>query len=345
MVAVVLSPSVTEDLTVTKTCKPNNSSYFTAIPVIDLQDPNAKTLIVNACQEFGFFKVVNHGVPVKLISELESLAIQFFNFSQLQKDRAGPPNPSGYGNKKIGPNGDVGWIEYLLLKATHDSVSQISSSIFPENPDVFRCALTEYIKEVKEMVCRVLEMAVEGLGISDKEEISKLLRDENSDCMFRLNHYLPYTPELLQTAAMRNINLNLIGFGEHTDPQIMSAVRSNNTPGLQFSLKDGTWVSVPPDPTSFFLNVGDTLQVMTNGRFKSVRHRVYVVDNVRSRMSMIFFGGPPMGHKIAALPSMIREEQGEESLYKDFTWSEYKHSAYKTRLADNRLSFFLKNAP
>lgn len=105
------------------------------------------------------------------------------------------------------------------------------------------------------MSCEVLEMMAEGLGSDERNALSKLLRDEKSDSCFRLNYYPP-CPEL-QTLSGRN----LIGFGEHTDPQIISVLRSNNTSSLQISLKDGTWVSVPPDQTSFFINVGDCLQV------------------------------------------------------------------------------------
>ena len=72
---------------------------------------------------------------------------------------------------------------------------------------------------------------------------------------------------------------------------------------------------------------------MTNGRFKSVRHRV-LANGINPRLSMIYFGGPPLSEKIAPLPSLMK---GKESLYKEFTWFEYKNSSYGTRLADNRL--------
>nr|AFK43624.1 unknown [Medicago truncatula] len=72
---------------------------------------------------------------------------------------------------------------------------------------------------------------------------------------------------------------------------------------------------------------------MTNGRFKSVRHRV-LANGINPRLSMIYFGGPPLSEKIAPLPSLMK---GNESLYKEFTWFEYKNFTYGTRLADNRL--------
>lgn len=82
------------------------------------------------------------------------------------------------------------------------------------------------------------------------------------------------------------------------------------------------------------------MQVMTNGRFKSVKHRV-VTNSMKSRLSMIYFGGPPLSEKIAPLPSLTENE--ESSLYKEFTWLEYKRSAFNSRLSDNRLGLFEKN--
>ncbi|CAK7350212.1 unnamed protein product [Dovyalis caffra] len=330
---VVLSQPALEPFSLIKTCKP--VAFFSTIPVVDLTDPHAKTLIVKACEEFGFFKLVSHGVPLEFMTKLEALATNFFNLPQPEKDKIGPPDPFGYGNKKIGPNGDVGWVEYLLLNTNPQIAFQKTFSIFQENQQNFRYAVEDYILSVKRMTFEVLELIADGLGIESRNVFSRMLRNDKSDSCFRLNHYPP-CPEL-QALSGRN----LIGFGEHTDPQIISVLRSNNTNGLQICLKDGTWVSVPPDQTSFFFNVGDALQVMTNGRFKSVKHRV-LADPLKSRISMIFFGGPPLGEKIAPLTSLIAER--EESLYREFTWSEYKRSAYKSRLADYRLGLFEKTA-
>ncbi|KAK9688658.1 hypothetical protein RND81_09G001700 [Saponaria officinalis] len=343
---VTLSKPAIEQVSVIRT---PNKMQPSVIPLIDLSKPDSKTQIVKACEEFGFFKVINHGVPMDLISRLERDAIKFFSLPLSDKLLAGPPNPFGYGNKKIGNNGDVGWVEYLLINLTPQLYHDHFPSVFSDNPLDFRCAVREYVKEVRRMACEVLELIAEGLRIQPKEALSKLLKDDKSDSVFRLNHYPPCptpTPTPLNCRnnnSNNNNNNNMIGFGEHTDPQIISVLRSNNTCGLEIFLRNNsTWLSVPPDQDSFFFIVGDSLQVLTNGRFKSVRHRV-ITNKFKSRISMIYFGGPPMSETIAPLPSLTGGDD-DTSLYNEFTWFEYKNSAYQSRLADNRLLRFQKIA-
>ena len=79
--------------------------------------------------------------------------------------------------------------------------------------------------------------------------------------------------------------------------------------------------------------------MLTNGRFHSVKHRVVApAEGEQSRLSVIYFGGPAPTQRIAPLPELMRE--GELSMYRDFTWAEYKKAAYKSRLGDNRLDPF-----
>ncbi|CAH2067816.1 unnamed protein product [Thlaspi arvense] len=302
------------------------------IPVIDISDPESKHALVKACEDFGFFKVINHGVPSELVSVLEYEAVEFFSLPKSEKTQVAG-YPFGYGNSKIGRNGDVGWVEYLLMNATLDSASNSLIPSLLKNPQTFRNALEEYTISVRKMTCEVLEMITDGLGIKPRNTLSKLVSDQNTDSIFRLNHYPPCPLINKKTNGGKNV----IGFGEHTDPQIISVLRSNNTCGLQINLTDGCWISVPADHSSFFFNVGDSLQVLTNGRFKSVKHRV-LANSRKSRVSMIYFAGPSLTQRIAPLTCLLDNE--EESLYQEFTWSEYKNSAYNSRLSDNRLQHF-----
>lgn len=133
---VVMSiPAVNDQFsTIIKNCKSPSSFFPSNIPSIDLSKPDSKNQLVKACEEFGFFKVVNHGVPMEFITKLELEAIKFFSSPMSQKEKAGPPDPFGYGNKKVGPNGDVGWVEYILLSTNSEFNDQKFASILGVNP-------------------------------------------------------------------------------------------------------------------------------------------------------------------------------------------------------------------
>lgn len=118
-----------------------------------------------------------------------------------------------------------------------------------------RAALNEYIAAVRKVAVRVLEKMAEGLRIAPSDALSAMVTEQGSDQVFRVNHYPP-------CPALQGLGCSATGFGEHTDPQLVSVLRSNGTSGLQIALRDGAqWVSVPSDRDAFFVNVGDSLQV------------------------------------------------------------------------------------
>ncbi|KAG8370570.1 hypothetical protein BUALT_Bualt14G0130800 [Buddleja alternifolia] len=303
------------------------------LPIIDLHSnrSEASKLIVKASEEYGFFKVVNHGVPHQIITRMEEEAHGFFSRPGSEKQRAGPANPYGYGCKNIGLNGDIGEVEYLLFQTQPPFISLKSSNYVSNDPNKFRCAVSGYVEAVRELACEILDLMGEGLGGPHTSILSGLIKDVDSDSLFRLNHYPP--------SDVINTSPSNIGFGEHTDPQILTLLRSNAVQGLQISLEDGVWVPVNPLPESAFcVNVGDVLQVMTNGRFLSVRHRA-VVNSYKSRTSMAYFAAPPLHATISCLPGLAAPPQ-KPPMYRSFTWGEYKKAAYSRRLGDNRLNLF-----
>lgn len=122
-----------------------------------------------------------------------------------------------------------------------------------------------------QLACEILEMLGEGLGLADKWAFSRLLLDNETDSLLRLNHYPPYCNNAASCEERRSCNKeigkgnnNRIGFGEHSDPQILSILQSNDVKGLQilYSSTDGdVWIPVAPDPSAFFIHVGETLEV------------------------------------------------------------------------------------
>jgi gibberellin 2beta-dioxygenase len=118
---VLANPPVVDQIQLLQS--PGPGDYFSTVPVVDLSGPGAARAVVDACERFGFFKAVNHGVPPENMGRAEAEAVRFFAQAQADKDRAGPAYPFGYGSKRIGLNGDVGWLEYLLLALDSAAIS------------------------------------------------------------------------------------------------------------------------------------------------------------------------------------------------------------------------------
>ncbi|TKW14263.1 hypothetical protein SEVIR_5G157000v4 [Setaria viridis] len=315
------------------------------IPTVDMSAPSGRgdlaRRLVRACAERGFFKAVNHGVPARAAARLDAAASAFFARPARAKQAAGPPDPLGYGSRNIGGNGDVGELEYLILHADPAAVARKATVIDAEDPSRFSVAVNEYVDAVRRLACRVLDLLGEGLGFRDPTSLSQLISAVDSDSLLRINHYAT-SAATLQGPGGRSCTKGSIGFGEHTDPQILSVLRANDVDGLQVLLPDGCgggdeWVPVPADPAAFFINVGDLLQALTNGRLVSIRHRV-MASTTRPRLSTIYFAAPPLRALIAALPETVAA--GTPRRYRPFTWAEYKKAMYAHQLSHNRLDLF-----
>ncbi|XP_023528042.1 gibberellin 2-beta-dioxygenase 2-like [Cucurbita pepo subsp. pepo] len=315
------------------------------IPTIDLSGGTSNRqalskLLVEASEKYGIFKLINHGIPQDRISRAEEEAMAFFAKPTAQKLAASPKSSLvdtgnttrfGYGINNIGHHGDIGEIEYLLLSSQPSLISQLAFSI-SQNPSKFSCALNDYIQATKNVACELLDLMAEGLGISDNSIFSRMILDSQSDSLLRINHYRPL-PDFIHPSPS-----NKLGFGEHSDPQIFAILRSNDIAGLQILLDDGLWVPVPPDPTAYYVMIGDLFQVFTNGRFGSLKHRATANIGPRSRMSMTLFASPSLDTWISPLPEMVTSDQ--PCIYRPFTWREYKTYIYSLTLAGSRLDSF-----
>ncbi|KAI8555690.1 hypothetical protein RHMOL_Rhmol05G0193600 [Rhododendron molle] len=143
-----------------------------------------------------------------------------------------------------------------------------------------------------------------GLGVElgyFGDELSKLHE-------LAAHHYPPYPDPSL-----------LLGFGGHTDTNLLTLLQQNMY-GLQI-FKDGQWLGVEPIPHAFVINICDQLEVISNGKLKSARHRVVMNTNV-ARTSLATFISP-------SLESIIEHERAlvsasEPQLFKSFRFKEYR---------------------
>ncbi|KAI3911024.1 hypothetical protein MKW98_015681 [Papaver atlanticum] len=297
------------------------SSEDSPIPLIDLQDlyglnhSDVIKQIGRACQFDGFFQVKNHGVPEIIIEKMLRVAKEFYELPESERLKCYSEDTSK--TARLSTSFNVknemvsNWRDYLRLYCypLEDFISE-----WPTNPPSFRTDVAEYCSSVRGLAIKLLEAISESLGL-DKNYICKSFNKHGQHIV--LNHYPPCPePELT------------FGLSGHTDPNAISILLQDNVPGLQV-LREGNWINVNPVPNTFIVNIGDQLQVLSNGRYKSVLHRV-IVNGEKGRFSVPTFYCPSEDAVIGPAPELVDDEH--PSLYREFTYGEYFRKFWSRQL-------------
>ncbi|KAH9325172.1 hypothetical protein KI387_005350, partial [Taxus chinensis] len=148
--------------------------------------------------------------------------------------------------------------------------------------------------------------AVEGFYQSDFEKGTSI---------FRIHHYYSDGKFVAGEEAL---------FG-HTDPHCFSILYQNDGGGLQIQSKEGNWADVKPIPNSLVINVAESLRAWSNGRYRSVMHRVVYKDWTH-RISLGWFLIFPDDKKIQA-PAEIIDHQHPQR-YRPFTYTQYREAFF-----------------
>ncbi|XP_038697198.1 1-aminocyclopropane-1-carboxylate oxidase homolog 1-like [Tripterygium wilfordii] len=226
--------------------------------------------VARAARELGFFQIVNHGIPLKLMENMIG-AINSFNEQPTEiKSRI-------YGRDfkrsvDFGPNIDLlkaaTWRDTLRVRPSH-------SNFEPEEiPEICRNEVLEWDKEVKQVGEVLMGLLCEGLGL-EKGKLKKMMFLEGRTIV---GHYYPYCPQPDLT----------FGTISHTDPSVLTILLQDHVGGLQVKY-NGEWVDVKPVLGALVINVGDILQILTNDEYKSVEHRVLANSYHEPRVSVAAF--------------------------------------------------------
>lgn len=167
-------------------------------------------------------------------------------------------------------------------------------------------AFSEYAREIGSLMSRLLGLISIGLGL-EKDCLLKIL--ENQPRLKAQANFIPPCPDPELT----------MGLPVHTDPNALTVILQSQVSGLQV-IKDKKWIAVPAIPNAFVVNLGDQIQVLSNGRFKSVHHRV-VTNTVHPRVSMAMFQGPNLETIIGPIKELIDEKNPHR--YRNYRYSEF----------------------
>uniref|UniRef100_A0A2P2KWD6 Fe2OG dioxygenase domain-containing protein n=1 Tax=Rhizophora mucronata TaxID=61149 RepID=A0A2P2KWD6_RHIMU len=295
------------------------------IPVIDLKDFHTDGIrhekiveeIRQASERWGFFQVVNHGVSNDIMTEMIAGVCRFHE----QKKEVKMEYYTRDNDKKLKfiSNNDLyvaktaNWRDSLYLFAE-------AASLAPEEiPEVCRQIVIEYSEHVKGLGLTIFQLLSEALGLKP----CYLVDIDCAKGYYMACHYYPACPEPNRT----------LGTSGHTDPVFMTILLQDHIGGLQV-LFENEWIDVPPIPGAFVVNVGDLLQLMSNDKFRSGKHRV-LANQIGPRISVAFFFTTrycPSGRLYGPIKDLLSREN--PPLYKEVLERDYFAHFYSKGLDD-----------
>ncbi|OMO92624.1 Oxoglutarate/iron-dependent dioxygenase [Corchorus olitorius] len=268
------------------------------IPVIDMKSLLSEESMASelakldmACKQWGFFQLVNHGVSPSLLEKAKKEIQDLFNLPMEEKKKLWQTEGEieGFGQSFVVSEeqkldwGDLFFINTLPLHFR-------KPHLFPKLPLPLRDTLDTYSLELQNLAMTLLTQMAKALNIK-VEEMYEFF--EEGFQSFRINYYPPCPqPD------------KAIGLRPHSDAVgITILLQLNEAEGLQIK-KDGNWTPVKPLPDAFIVNVGDILEMVTNGAYRSTEHRA-TVNSERERLSIATFYSPRYDGEVGPAPSLI----------------------------------------
>ena len=271
------------------------------IPIIDLSQDKSlvASSIRSACEENGFFLISHHGVSLELQEKLESLSEIFFALPESEKEKIsmslGGRAWRGFfpvGGELTSGKKDLKEGIYFGEESVSNGEPLHGPNLFPDIKD-FRETVLSYMSEVTELGHRLMGLLSLSLDLPEDYFFKNYTKDPT--LLFRIFHYPPM--------ASQDVEAYPWGVGAHTDYGILTVLKQDMVGGLEVQTKSG-WVSVPPVPNTFVCNIGDMLDFLTKGFYRSAPHRVRNTTHAE-RYSYPFFFDPNFHALVRPLPLSV----------------------------------------
>ena len=289
------------------------------LPIIDVglllqgvDDADAARKIASACRDTGFFYISGHGVSADLMRSLEAESHRFFSLPEDVKLQIAMPKagrawrgffPVGGELTSGRPDLKEGVYFGTELPPTDPRVQagvpMHGANLWPEGRPAFRAAVTGFMSQTTRAAHAVMRGVALSLGL-EADYFSKTYICDPT-VLFRVFHYPP----------ARDVDGEW-GVGEHTDYGLLTLLAQDDCGGLQVK-SHGGWIEAPPITGTLVCNIGDMLDRLTGGVYRSTPHRVRNVSG-RERLSFPLFFDPSFDAVIEPLParaSLIADDSGE----------------------------------
>lgn len=309
---------------------------FEQIPIIDVaglvEGSSARADVAErlgrACREAGFFYVVGHGVDESLQARLVGLSRAFFAQDPESKMRfrmalggrawrgyfrVGDELTSGKPDQKEGLyfGAELAANDPRVLAGT----PLHGPNLFPDEPRGFREAVLDYMAALTGLGHRLMEGLALGLGLDASYFADRCTGDPLT--LFRIFNYPPPADP------------GAWGVGEHTDYGLLTILLQDDAGGLEVKSRS-RWVAAPPLAGSFVCNIGDMLDRMTGGLYRSTPHRVRNTA-ARDRLSFPFFFDPDFSAQVRPIEGVVTSSPADD---RDERWDHASVHAFQGTYGD-----------
>lgn len=286
--------------------------------------------IRKACSEWGFFQCVNHGIPENVINNFDKETRKFFELPRSEKVSI----------KRTATN-SRGWFDDELTKQVRDWKECIDigqpgkSSVDGENqwPSVksapnFRKSMEEYYHHCWILSRALLRACAVGLNMSPNHFDEEA---EPHTSYLRLNYYPlceKIAPESHGFEEPDPLLDGSLGINKHSDAGCLTVLRQYaGEPNSLQVYQEGSWHRVVPVKNALTINIGDMMQVWSNGQYKAPIHRV-LANRERVRYSAPFFYNPSYDTMVTPVSSAGKPK------YHPLSWSEFRRRRFEGDYGD-----------
>lgn len=256
---------------------------------VDFKAENASTEFAKSLKETGFAVIKNHPIDYQLVLDVFKEWEGFFNSTYKQDYLFDRETQDGFFPMSVSETA-VGYSVKDIKEFYH---------YYPwgKFPSQLSDKSKQLQKQMQEIASTLLVWVEENLPADIKQNLSEPLTnmiEGSKGNLMRILHYPPLTGQETEGAVRA---------GAHGDINLLTVLVAASQSGLQLKDSTGKWVDVPVDPGMLAINIGDMLELATNGYFKSTLHQVVnPTDETRhkSRYSIPLFLHPRDDVKLSA---------------------------------------------